>query len=91
MVNGGAQTKKGAVGDLPPFALLTQTIARGFPMLTVALPSHRARRLNIRPALEHSACISFIGEIAIDGRTEGLITFAILELQDLFNRTLIYH
>ena len=43
MMKGGAQTKKGAVGDLPPFDLLTQTIARGFAMLTAAVPSHRAR------------------------------------------------
>ena len=83
-MKGWAQTKKGAVGDFAPFDSLTQTIpndtATGFAMLTAAVPSHRARRLNIRPALEHTACISFIGEIAIDGRTEGLITFAKPEL-----------
>ena len=71
---GGAQTKKGAVGDFAPFDSLTQTIpndtATGFAMLTAAVPSHRARRLNIRPAAERTACLSFIEENGIDGRTE---------------------
>ena len=47
MMKGGAQTKKGAVGDFAPFASVTQMIPndtpRGFAMLTTAVPSHRAR------------------------------------------------
>ena len=46
MMKGGAQTKKGAVGDFAPFDLVTQTIPndtpRGFAMLPTAVPSNRA-------------------------------------------------
>ena len=45
MMKGGAQTKKGALGDLTPFALLTQMIPndnpRDFAMLPTAVPSNR--------------------------------------------------
>ena len=70
MVKGGAQTKTGALGDLPPFAQFTQMIPRGFRMLRVVLPSHRTRGLNIRAAAERTACLRFIEENGIDGRTE---------------------
>ena len=53
-------------------------IRRGFRMLRVVLPSDRTRGVNIRGAAERSACLRFIEENGVDGRTE------------LFNDTLNY-